>query len=270
MGSLGYRQMSSQPVAPYAFTSTPGLASGHTQSRQNGDSNPAHQNPTFPGVIPARSHYPTAGSVSNSSSSDSSLRSQRSKDDSSLPRRQHLNFEPNMRPLSAIDLSLPAHVTSPTATAPSKPSPDRYRRRQPRAEQTGNVSLPLNTTSFNIPSPPTPELSDAAVGKTLAPTFTPILQAEQKNHGPHHNRGVSVDNIQADKTTSQELAKRYRRRSLGSIDTPGLVNFATSQPPSSNKISLPELSFGNEQPLLSPTQNGTDSQSSNPVSRCCM
>ena len=277
VGSLGYRQMSTQPVAPYAFTSTPGLAPGHNQNRHLADSNPpqsyslapAHQNPSFPGVIPARSHYPTAGSVSNSSSSDSSLRSQRSKDDSSLPRR-HNNFEPTMRPLSAIDLSLPAHITSTPSTTPSKPSPDRYRRPQRRAESTGNPSVPLNVTSSNVSPATTPEPSDTAVGKSLAPTFNPILRAEQKNHGPHHTRGVSVDDVRVDKTPSQELAKRYRRRSLGSLDTPGLVNFATSQPSQPNKMSLPELSFGGDQPLFPPsTPNGPETSNSPSLATVC-
>ncbi|KAK2751084.1 bud neck involved protein [Myotisia sp. PD_48] len=230
----GYR--TSQPVAPYAFTSTPGLS--NVQSRQY-TSPPTQSVTAYPGIIPPRAHFTTAGSVSNTSSSNSSLHSHRSKDDSSLPNR-HANSELKQRPLSALDLTLPSPpggVSS--SSAPSKPSPDRYRRGPRRTDQPA-LSSHSNLVSMGQGQTAKPQ-------PTTAYTLPPTL--EQRPFGSQHTRVGSADDALVDRSQGHDLAKRYRRRSLGSLDTAGLVNFAESYPsPHANELLLSEFPLTNIPP----------------------
>ncbi|OAX77164.1 hypothetical protein ACJ72_08540, partial [Emergomyces africanus] len=222
-----------QPVAPYAFTSTPSLTNtGSSHSRQNfppllkaesravsAPSAPQTQaNPTFPGVIPSRVHFPAAGSVYNSAPNiPSSILSQGSKDDSAIPTRQR-SSDPAGRPLSAIGFTPPSFASTSPA-APVKPSPDRYRRGQRRVEtQNGAGNAPL-----------------AVANGTSQPNFA--LHASQGTSS-YHSRGASADDVFINKSQSSEQAKRYRRRSLGSLDTNGLLNFSDKSSPSEALISL--------------------------------
>ncbi|EGC44122.1 conserved hypothetical protein [Histoplasma capsulatum var. duboisii H88] len=223
---IGYRtSQAGHPVAPYAFTSTPSLTNtGSSHMRQNG---PHHlktedravsapstvhtqANPTYPGLIPSRVHFPAAGSVSNTFPTiPSSVISQVSKDDSAIPTRQRTS-EPPARPLSSIGL------TSPAASA--KPSPDRYRRGQRRAE-TQNGLMQTSSPVANGP---------------LQSSFGPSIK---QGAPPSHFRGVSADDGSVNKPQSSEQAKRYRRRSLGSLDmTP--VNVSEQKSVSETQISL--------------------------------
>ncbi|PGG96803.1 hypothetical protein AJ79_09448 [Helicocarpus griseus UAMH5409] len=229
----GYRtSQAGQPVAPYAFTSTPSLTTGNPHARQNtppllktehravsAPSAPQVQtNPTFPGVIPQRAHFTTAGSVS-SSSPISSTNSHGSKDDSAIPSRQRAG-DPASRPLSSLGFTPPSFsAASPSA---SKPSPDRYRRGQRRVEQASQGQNGIANVSPSVLN-----------GSHL--NFAP----NAKNVPfPHHSRGASADDAFIDKPQSPELAKRYRRRSLGSLDTTGLMNFSQSKPASEATVSL--------------------------------
>ncbi|KAK2853281.1 hypothetical protein FQN49_005227 [Arthroderma sp. PD_2] len=246
--TTGYRL--SQPVAPYAFTSTPGLpttqAANANPQRQNQNQN-QNQNTLYPGTIPPRTHYTTAGSVSNSSSSNSSLHSHLSKDDSSLPRRQGPSEpSPSLRPASAIDLTLPTSL--PAASTPNKPSPDRYRRGQRRGDQAAatepNASNSLGLLNTNM------GMATAQTAKSLTPS---IVDIPGKPHLPtaHHTRGSSADAAIADNAnpSSTELAKRYRRRSLGSIDTAGFIKFPESHPsPHANEMALTEFPLNGSLP----------------------
>ncbi|KAL1953285.1 hypothetical protein VTO42DRAFT_3319 [Malbranchea cinnamomea] len=212
------------PVAPYAFTSTPSLATRPSQPRPDSRANSspsASQGQAkqqqlqhgYPGVIPSRGHHFAAGSVSSyPSSSSSSVQSQRSKDDSALSSRPRAAAEPGARPLSAVDLSLPPLSFTTTAPAsPAKPSPDRYRRGQRQQQHPHNIATPQPATT------------------TASPSLFPSDRS--KLNLPHHTRGASADDVQIQKPPSPpELAKRYRRRSLGSLDTAGLANFASSEP----------------------------------------
>ncbi|KAK2749968.1 bud neck involved protein [Onygenales sp. PD_40] len=221
----GYRtsQAGPQPVAPYAFTSTPGLTNtGNAQIRQNNppllktehravsapSTSHGQPNPTFPGVIPSRVHFPAAGSVSNSSPSRGS------KDDSAIPTRQRAG-EPAARSLSSLGFTPPSLPNASPSSPTAKPSPDRYRRGQRRVEQNGQTQS--NTGSAS------------SVASGSASTST--------SGASYHSRGASADDAFMDKPQAPELAKRYRRRSLGSLDTTGLVNFA-SNPSSEATVSL--------------------------------
>ncbi|OJD23169.1 hypothetical protein ACJ73_05481 [Blastomyces percursus] len=225
-GGMGYKpSQAGQPVAPYAFTSTPSLTNtGSSHTRQNAphllktehravsapSTSHSQTNPTFPGVIPSRVHFPAAGSVSNSSPNiPSSVISQGSKDDSAIPTKQRTN-EPAARPLSSVGFTPPSF--SPTSPATSaKPSPDRYRRGQRRAESqngAGNASSSLT----NGPSQPS------------------FATGVKQGSSSYHSRGASADDAFTAKLQSSEQAKRYRRRSLGSLDITGLQNLSEQKP----------------------------------------
>ncbi|KLJ13664.1 hypothetical protein EMPG_11408 [Blastomyces silverae] len=241
---MGYRaSQAGQPVAPYAFTSTPSLtntSSSHT--RQNAphllktehravsapSTTQSQANPTFPGVIPSRVHFPAAGSVSNSSPNiPSSVISQGSKDDSAIPTKQRTN-EPAGRPLSSIGF-IPPSFSPISPTTSVKPSPDRYRRAQRRAESqngAGNASSSLANGSSQ-------------------PSFAPGVK---QGNSPYHSRGASADDAFTDKLQSSEQAKRYRRRSLGSLDITGLPNLSEQKPAAEPLISLVTKDFSLQSP----------------------
>ncbi|EEH15993.2 hypothetical protein PABG_06080 [Paracoccidioides brasiliensis Pb03] len=214
----GYRASQAvQPVAPYAFTSTPSLTNTGKNAppllkpEYRAASAPQTQaNPTFPGVIPSRVHFPATSPVS-SSSTISSVTLHGSKDDSAIPTRQRTG-ESTARPLSSLGFTL--HSVSPSSTSTSaKPSPDRYRRGQRRVGQTNQVQ--------NSPGNASPSVANGLSHPNLSPGTS------QNTTGPHYFRGASVDDaLLIEKPQSTELAKRYRRRSLGSLDTKGLTNFA--------------------------------------------
>ena len=250
---------SSAPVAPYAFTSTPSLtnntASSHT--RQNSapflrTENRTTSAPSVPqgyqdttmngGGGPPRLHLSAAGSVSTSSSSTtSSIRSHGSKDDSAIPTRQQRSGETSPRPLSTINMSTSSSslLNSPTtATTPVKTFPDRYRRGQKRNE-TPAQTTPTQTTAPTLGSAnnasgstlvgPTPIYSQPAQSDSSSSiktyqTFRDLVGTNTSNH----TRVASEDIPPKDKSHQTELAKRYRRRSLGSLDTTALVNFDES------------------------------------------
>ena len=206
------------PVSPYAFTTTPALNTPNTpqprpaQLRADSRTNSAPSVPqgqpkhNYPGVIPPRGqHHFAAGSVSYPSSSDSSVHSQRSKDDSALLARP--------RRLSTAEITLPplSFTPSPSTSTPSKPAPNRYRRGQ---HQNNSIQLP-------------PVNKTAPTSGSLFPTDKNLISVPSV---PTHTRGASADDAHIDKPQStSELAKRYRRRSLGSLDTANLANFVPGE-----------------------------------------
>ena len=212
-------------VSPYAFTATPALntpnnsqprpAQLRAESRTNSapSAPPGQSKHNYPGVIPPRGqHHFAAGSVSYPSSSDSSVRSQRSKDDSALLARPRA-AEHRPRPLSTAEITLPplSFTPSPSTSTSSKPAPNRYRRGQ---HQNNSIQLP-------------PVNKTAPTSGSLFPTDKNLISVPSV---PTHTRGASADDAHIDKPQStSELAKRYRRRSLGSLDTTNLANFVPGE-----------------------------------------
>ncbi|KAL4944439.1 hypothetical protein BDV06DRAFT_90601 [Aspergillus oleicola] len=224
--SGGYRS-GHQVVAPYAFTSTPNLSNSPNvqQNRQSWSPSlrPENRTSSAPSApqLPANAalagvnsrpvNHTAAGSVSTSSS-NSSVQSYISKDDSAIPSRQ-LHGDPSIRPLSTANLPSPTpafmNMSSPTV---SRPSPDRYRRGNRRSEVP--TGLPPARTS--------PTLDETTSGmKNLAP--------DNKSH-MGHTRTPSADDISRPEKPQPELAKRYRRRSWGNIDNTGLINLELKLP----------------------------------------
>lgn len=220
---------SGQPVvAPYAFT--PNL--GHSPNPQHRQSwsphlRPEHRTSSAPTVPqgPMNTSYSganlrvahtAAGSVSTSTSSNSSFRSYVSKDDSAIPSRQPRSDQP-LRPLSTANLP-PAsvmNISSPSGSA--KPSPNRYRRPNQRSDNARSQS----------PAPASaPAADDQSIGVT---TTRPILL---RSNG--HTRVSSVDDSSHVDRPQPELAKRYRRRSLGTMDPAAYPNLQIQLPVSSS------------------------------------
>ena len=126
-GGGGYRSgYTSAPVAPYAFTSTPGLSNAKpalTSPKICERTSPT----TAAGHLDSRNRYPASDSVSSSSSasSDPSFRNQQAQSAMIRSKEEHTDGRPSLRPISTMSTNLsPPPILSPT----SRPSPDRYRR----------------------------------------------------------------------------------------------------------------------------------------------
>jgi hypothetical protein len=229
------------PIAPYAFTCTPGLAipgqraptgPPHLRSDQRTSSAPAipsFQQPAS-GNITNRSRYPTAPSVSTTSSSSSGLSSMSQKpgtrDDSAIPGTTRVSSGAP-RPHSTIITSTSAQsLTSPAVSSPVKASPDRYRRpNNRRAESSTNGQQP-NTQQSSMAAAAMPHVMQF-YGSSTQQT-TPMSSYQEFNlqmpqflkqpANPATTLGVTADDMQLYQHTSQDPAKRYRRRSIHTID----------------------------------------------------
>ncbi|WPH03527.1 Hypothetical protein R9X50_00640700 [Acrodontium crateriforme] len=184
---------------------------------------------------PASSHgaiggHRHASSLSTSSSDTGSVPSS-GKDDSVI----------GSRPSSAINLSaqLPDLSFTPFDTQSVKPSPERYHR--PTAKRTDSS----NTVSSH-------HKSAAPSGSGMASVGHLYQQSVPKRS--------SADDMSINKSTGPELAKRYRRRSLNTLDThinqpsgeqgirrPSIGNGATSTPTTIRPVSFYSNHSGSEE-----------------------
>jgi hypothetical protein len=250
-GSGSYRGMPSHgPVAPYAFTSTPQLANTGNSSRQyqNHSPHPRSENRTSSAPVTlqiqqtsvpsgaatsARQRYPTSSSISNSSPSTSLNQAvPRSMDDTSISSRSAMAESFN-RPHSMLELPISSSTASTNPTSSAKPSPDRYRRNVRRVDS-GDSGPNRTHHASAMPS----GSGMAAVGHLYThqsqSNSSPTLQSYQSFRGTIYNAGdqtrkSSVDDINLVRPQNTELAKRYRRRSLGSLETAGLNHAADAE-----------------------------------------
>ncbi|KAM0713581.1 hypothetical protein Q7P37_010543 [Cladosporium fusiforme] len=177
--NTAYRAAAS-PVQPYAFQSTP-----HLRQESRAISAPsAGQN--FLGV--QKPGHTQSASTSTSSSSDASS----AKDDSVIGTQAE----------SLINLSAVPDLSFSNFDQSAKPSPDRYRRAARRTNSNTSVPRTVTPNGAAIPSPTGTAPSD--------------LLSQPK---PALERQVSADDAAVPRSGSTELAKRYRRRSLNTIDT---------------------------------------------------
>lgn len=252
MTAGNYRgQTSTSPVAPYAFQTTTLQQSGPNPLRQHPTAppNPRLENrtasaPSVPLSLQASQHSsstanrPRPPPVLNFNTS--STQPQISKDDPSALSTINLK-QPNLRPLSTLDLNPPSlHPASYANVA--KSSPDRYRRNHRRAETSG--ALPLNGSTPSGSAMPSGS-GMATVGHLyshpMQTSSTPSLstyRGTQAPPSPVHNdfnvvpqpRLASKDdsNLQRERQASADLAKRYRRRSISSLEA---KDFASSEAP---------------------------------------
>lgn len=183
MGGGSYRGHSPlAPVAPYAFTSTPVILN---------TTNPLRQHPTAP-VLRQENRTTSAPTV-------------------------------------------PSHSSPTTYTNTAKPSPDRYRRSNRRPEpavsqpaspslQNGSVSSPgsaLAPVAQPYVAPTQPSSSSSTPTLTSYPAFrgSPSSQIVNDVSPASTVRLLSADDLSLPRQTSTvEQAKRYRRRSISSLE----------------------------------------------------
>lgn len=223
-GTAGSYRAGHPVVAPYAFPPTLG-PSANPQHRQSWSPHlrPEHRAfsaPTIPQGPITHTHaganhrvpHPAAGSVMTSNPSNS-FPSYVSKDDSVLPSRQPRPDQP-LRPLSTANLPPPSVMNISSPAGSTKPSPNRYRRPNQRTESARSQSP--------APSPASP-MDDQ----------NNVVTARPISLSTAHNRGASVDDSSHGERSQPELAKRYRRRSVGNIDPAAYPNLQLQLPTSS-------------------------------------
>ncbi|KAI4281358.1 MAG: hypothetical protein L6R38_003753 [Xanthoria sp. 2 TBL-2021] len=147
------------------------------------------------------------------------------------------------RPLSAIDPNSPALIQSANT---AKPAPDRYKRNHRRAETAG---LPTGTPQSQGGSALPSGSGMATVGHLYSggyqTTSTPTLTSYPSYHGSaspsrqgnestssSQPKVSSVDDMVVSRPGSSEQAKRYRRRSISSLDAKEYQSF-NAEPPTS-------------------------------------
>ncbi|KAI9793738.1 MAG: bud neck involved protein [Piccolia ochrophora] len=232
-----YRGQTSHSVAPYAFTATPGLGGGNYLSqphlRQESRAYSAPTNPQSRQNLDqqGRPRQAASGSVSSSSTPGlevSSLNQQNGSKDDSVITTQTASVL-GSRPMSALNLnmSVPSLPTAGSAGF-SKPSPDRYRRPKPRTD----LSMPAPSDQQSS----TRSSSNGPSGSGMATVGHLYSMPSQSNSSPtlqtFHNSGPSgytsrqaeqraMDDLQLNRRAQLDQAQRYRRRSVGGLDSTG-------------------------------------------------
>ncbi|TVY47672.1 Protein BNI4 [Lachnellula occidentalis] len=250
LGVSNYRgQTAMAPIAPYAFTSTPSLSvlgqrsqsTPHLQSQQRTSSVPTIptvQQPESSKSNVPRSRYPAAASVSTTSSASSELSSVSQKSGS----RDDLGIVGTARaasgagrPLSTVITSSSVNLAPPGAASPVKTTPDRYRRPNNRRAESSTTS-PTSTSQAPPPSTPSamPNVMQFYGGNTQQPAVTSTssfdLQMPQFLK-PAASPGTAADDMQLNRLSNSDQAKRYRRRSIHTIDVGGSPQDVASSSP---------------------------------------
>ena len=258
MAAGNYRgHTSTSPVSPYAFTGTPILQNGQSQ-------NPLRQHPTGPQPPRLENRTNSAPSlpVTLQASQQSMPTSSRPRPPVITPSSTPLNastvYQPQLQPskddsststLSSkqsntrLDLNPPTLPPATYATV-AKSSPDRYRRNHRRAETSG--ALTSNTTHVGSAMPSGSGM--AAVGQlythpnqtSSTPTLTsyPSYRGTQPSSPIINDYSSSVQprlskddiNLQRERQAQADLAKRYRRRSISSLEAKDYA-IPLSEPP---------------------------------------
>ncbi|KAE9378915.1 hypothetical protein N431DRAFT_327124 [Stipitochalara longipes BDJ] len=229
MGMSSYRGQTVAPIAPYAFTSTPNLAlpGSRTQAphlRQDLRTASAPSIPTFEsGYGGNRSRYPSKPSVSTTSSSSSDLSSLSHKsgtrDDSAIVGTARV-VSGTARPHSTVFTSSPT-LSPPNASSQAKPSPDRYRRPNNRRSESSVEQVPPPQTSVSTASIPNviQFYGNHSQQSTPAQQSLNNFQVPQFSRSPAgYSPGVAADDSVLSRNIPQDPAKRYRRRSIHTID----------------------------------------------------
>lgn len=206
-GGMPYRGMASTPA--YAFQSTPTLR----QEVRTPSAPLFRQHPGQAAMISNHAAYPSSSSASTASSSSSNPSHKGhytlSKDDSvlAMPRQQAGFTSSLVASSSTPDLLMRSY------DAPAKPSPDRYRRIQRRAD-----SSPTIPTLQNIES--------QRHSLVIPPEQLSKQGAFLGGEAPIHRRAGSADDSVIGRP---EGISRYRRRSVGAFE-PGTFSGVMAAP----------------------------------------
>ncbi|PQE13055.1 Immunoglobulin A1 protease protein [Rutstroemia sp. NJR-2017a BBW] len=235
MAGSNYRGHNSiAPITPYAFNNTPGLSMG---GQQNGSQfRPEQQRTASAPIVPTlhqggsgnppnRSRYPAPLSVSTTSSSSSSDLSSLghksgSRDDSTISSTARLATRVP-RPHSTV-ITFSGSNTPSGMSSPGKPAPDRYRRPAVR-HNSSSTNTHQNTQSVSSPStmPNVMQFYGASTQQSQSINTQAFnLQMPQSQNQPR----ATADDMQLNRNSTSEQAKRYRRRSIHTIDAHELHN----------------------------------------------
>lgn len=266
MAAGSYRgHTSTSPVSPYGFSSPSILPNGSNPLRQHPTAVPPprleNRTASAPSVPLAQHASQQSPSTSNRPRPPAVITTSTplNAPNNSSPRQQPLSdgntsaiisapAHVASRPLSTADLSLPPLQTASYATV-AKSSPDRYRRNHRRAETSGALStsnqgqggsaMPSGSgmaTVGHLYTHPTQTSSTPSL------TSYPSYRGAQTASSPTINdwnpgaqpRLASKDdmNLQRERQASADLAKRYRRRSISSMEAKDFsTTFAEAGPP---------------------------------------
>ncbi len=224
-------QGSNNVVAPYAFTSTPQLANRENPLKLQPPHLRSENRTSSAPVLPPLQHLqqPSSAGVTMSprqqfNASSSTQPSQRALDDTSTSAKQG-PMNSAGRPKSMLNMPTSSSMASVASSQVHKNSPDRYKRNVRRVDSGDSGPNRMHHQSAQ------PSGSGmAAVGSLYShqaqSNSTPSLNPHQSYRGTVYNgpasKQSSADDMTLNRTQSSELAKRYRRRSLGSIETAGL------------------------------------------------
>ena len=238
MSAGSYRgQQSSAPVAPYAFSSTPSLQNGQNPLRQHPTSgqHPRMETrsmsvPTLTGLqlsqnVPQNRPRPAAMNNAPTPLNPTHPNALIPTSANTFKDHSSVNY-PASRPLSAIDLN-----SSPSYATVAKSSPDRYRRNPQRAQSASGLSgtpvpggsaVPSGSgmaTVGHLYNHPSHSSSSPALSSHSSYRGTVMQVPIQRELDPAtHPRLASKDDMNLQRQSSSELAKRYRRRSISSLE----------------------------------------------------
>ncbi|KAJ5925821.1 hypothetical protein N7454_007331 [Penicillium verhagenii] len=245
-GNSGSYRAGQPVVAPYAFAPNPAHTTNPQQHRQSWSPHlrPEHRTFSAP-TIQGASHMaqsganprvanPAAGSRHPLSAAETGPAS------SSLVHRQ---------PSSPV-----MTISSPVSSV--KPSPNRYRRSNQR---------PQSPAPAPSPSPPS---STSAIIVDDQKNAAPIPRPVQRSNG--HNRYSSVDDSSHAERPQLEPAKRYRRRSMGTMDPGSYPNLQLQLPipasPQSSSYDFIAFDANQPRPQSSHSQKGSSHSAKSSVS----
>lgn len=252
--ATGYRGLpATGPVAPYAFTSTPQLSATSRAA------------PGSAGRSTSAPKVPQASQASSQPGSPTTL--------------------PQIDVGSRLSIGLPVLQTTgslmgpaPSAVAGARPSPDRYRRNAGKRVDGESGPNRLSAGSA-LPS----GSGMAAVGSLYShpsqSSSTPSLSSQTSyrgsTYGPSGSKNSSADDLHVGRTQPADLAARYRRRSLGNIETAGLIHSTDTQDSSSphpnsflpQQQTVPAAPAQQAQPSFAQPQRPTHSHTASSDSR---
>ena len=243
MAAGNYRgHTSTPPVSPYAFTSTPVTPNGGNPLRQHPTTPHLRQEnrttsaPTIPFTqqttsLSTATNRPRLPAVSplplDLGNAFSPQQQMNSKDDTSIT-SSHIK-QINPRPLSSIELNSPSLATPPPITTTAKPSPDRYRRNNRRPDTQGSPGAIITQGGSAPPSGSGMATIGHLYNIPTQSSSTPSLStypSYRRSQSPLSHSGsdgssatlISSDDMNLPKQSISEQAKRYRRRSISSLE----------------------------------------------------
>lgn len=208
MSNTGYRGTSG-PVAPYAFRTTPPLTTNATPHRAQS---------TSPTLAPSQApQLPLLNLGGMSLSNVAPSKSVPASPSAVLPPNHHMSDD-----FSQSSFNQQLHTSGVT-----KSTPDRYRRTARRTDTADSTASKHHVSA--IPS----GSGMAAVGQLYShpsqSSSTPSLNSNSSYRGVSYTTSTQspkpvIDDMQVGRQQTSEPASRYRRRSLGNIETAGLTH----------------------------------------------